>query len=55
VTRPEDLARADTSTLRLEDLRFAIEQAAYVPITGRHATISSVKDKFCEICGYSSE
>src|SRR5262245_27306561 len=30
VTKPDDLARADTSTLRLEDLRFALDQAAIV-------------------------
>jgi PAS domain S-box-containing protein len=55
VTRPEDLARADTSTLRLEDLRFALDQAAIVAITDRHGTITHVNDKFCEISGYSRE
>jgi len=55
VTNPEDLARADTSTLRLEDLRFALDQAAIVAITDRHGTITHVNDKFCEISGYSRE
>ena len=53
MTRPDDLARADTSTLRLEDLRFALDQAAIVAITDRHGTITHVNDKFCEISGYS--
>ena len=55
MTRPEDLARADTSTLRLEDLRFALDQAAIVAITDRHGTITHVNDKFCEISGYSRD
>ena len=55
MTRPEDPPRAETSTLRLEDLRFALDQAAIVAITDRHGTITHVNDKFCEISGYSRD
>jgi PAS domain S-box-containing protein len=39
----------------LEDLKYAVEQAALVVFTDRRGKIQYANDKFCEISGYSPE
>jgi PAS domain S-box-containing protein len=41
------------SVKQLEDLRYAVDQAALVAMTDSHGTITYVNDKFCEVSGYS--
>jgi PAS domain S-box-containing protein len=41
------------SVKQLEDLRYAVDQAALVAMTDLHGAITYVNDKFCEVSGYS--
>jgi PAS domain S-box-containing protein len=41
------------SVKQLEDLRYAVNQAALVAMTDSRGTITYVNDKFCEVSGYS--
>jgi PAS domain S-box-containing protein len=44
---------ADDSLRLLEEMRYALDQAAIVAVTDQRGVISYVNDKFCEISGYS--
>ena len=46
--------REDTLA-RLEEIRFALDQAAIVAVTDHHGIINYANDKFCEISKYSRE
>jgi two-component system CheB/CheR fusion protein len=43
----------ETAVARLEEFRFALDQAAIVAITDQRGIITYVNDKFCEISKYS--
>jgi PAS domain S-box-containing protein len=45
----------DDSTRRLEEIRYALDQAAIVAITDQRGVITYVNDKFCEISKYSRD
>jgi two-component system CheB/CheR fusion protein len=58
-TGPAPLDAADErpsySQEQLEELRYALDQAAIVAITDHRGLITHANDKFCEISGYSRE
>jgi PAS domain S-box-containing protein len=47
--------RVEESYARLEEIRYALDQAAIVALTDQGGTITYVNDKFCEISKYSRE
>ncbi|MFZ5479449.1 MAG: two-component system sensor histidine kinase NtrB [Myxococcota bacterium] len=51
--REHALAELEKSRHQLEDMRFALDQAAIVAITDRSGRILYANDKFCEISGYT--
>jgi two-component system CheB/CheR fusion protein len=51
----DDHAQLDASLKRLEEMRYALDQAAIVAITDQRGVITYVNDKFCEISKYSRE
>ena len=48
-------AQADEPIRRLQEIRYALDQAAIVAITDHHGIITYVNDKFCEISKYSRD
>jgi two-component system CheB/CheR fusion protein len=48
-------ARTGGSNRRLEEIRYALDQAAIVAITDQRGVITYVNDKFCEISKYSRD
>ena len=51
----DDRRAIQSSVRRLEETRFALDQAAIVAITDHRGIITHVNDKFCEISQYSRE
>lgn len=49
------LKSTDTILKRLEEQKFALDQAAIVAQTDAYGTINYINEKFCEISGYSQE
>jgi PAS domain S-box-containing protein len=50
-----DKAALETSVRRLEEMRYALDQAAIVATTDHRGIITYANDKFCEISKYSRE
>ena len=48
-------AALQATVVRLEELRYALDQAAIVALTDHRGVITHVNDKFCEISKYSRE
>jgi two-component system CheB/CheR fusion protein len=51
----QERAEREASLARLEELRFALDQAAIVAATDHRGIITYANDKFCEISKYSRE
>jgi PAS domain S-box-containing protein len=54
-TRGQDRASVHESLARLEEIRYALDQAAIVASTDQRGIITYVNDTFCEISKYSRE
>src|SRR5688572_8730842 len=54
-TRGQDRTSVRESLARLEEFRYALDQAAIVAATDHRGIITYVNDKFCEISQYSRE